>query len=92
MVTSLLHGVTRKSVDIVAQILALFAIFVLVVGGITLVVQTADTKTVATGLNMTFVNGTLPLMAIAVFLIRGRELLATIRRPAVEFKAKEKEI
>ena len=92
MVTSLLHGVTRKSVDIIAQVLALGAIFVLVVGGITLVIQTMDTKTVATGLNMTFVNGTLPLMAIAVFFIRGRELLATIKRPAAEFKRKEKEI
>ena len=92
MVTSLLHGVTRKSVDIIAQILALSAVFVLVVGGITLVIQTMDTSTVATGLNMTFVNGTLPLMAIAVFFIRARELLATIRRPAAEFKAKEKEI
>ena len=92
MVTSLLHGVTRKTVDIIAQVLALGAIFVLVVGGITLVIQTMDTKTVATGLNMTFVNGTLPLMAIAVFFIRGRELLATINRPAAEFKRKEKEI
>jgi TRAP-type transport system small permease protein len=92
MVTSLLHGVARKTVDVIAQILALGAIVVLVVGGITLVIQTMDTTTVATGLNMTFVNGTLPLMAIAVFFIRARELLATIRRPAAEFKAKEKEI
>lgn len=90
MFTSLLHGVTAKSVDIAAQILALFAIFVLIVGGITLVQQTMDTKTVATGMNMAFVNGTLPLMAIVVFVIRGRELLATIRKPASEFKRKEK--
>lgn len=92
MVTSLLEGATRKTVDIVAQVLALFAIFVLVVGGVTLVIQTMDTNTVATGLNMIFVNGTLPVMAIAVFFIRGRELLATIRKPADQFKRKEKEI
>ena len=91
MVTSKLHGVTRKSVDIVAQILALGALFVLVIGGITLVQQTMDTTTVATGLNMIFVNGTLPLMAIAVFIIRSRELVITIRTPASEFKAKAKE-
>ena len=92
MLTSMLHGATRKGVDIVAQILALGALFVLVVGGITLVQQTMDTNTVATGLNMIFVNGTLPLMAIAVFIIRTRELIATIRKPASEFKAKAKEV
>lgn len=92
MVTALLHGATRKTVEIVAQVLALFAILVLVVGGITLVIQTMDTTTVATGLNMIFVNGTLPLMAIVVFGIRSRELLATIKKPAAAFKAKAKEL
>ena len=51
MLTSMLHGATRKSVDILAQVLALGAMSVLVIGGITLVAQTMDTKTVATGLN-----------------------------------------
>lgn len=90
MLTSLLHGVTRKSVDIFAQILALAALFLLAIGGVVLVQQTMDTKTVATGLNMAFVNGTLPLMAIAVIIIRGRELWATIKKPASEFRAREK--
>ena len=63
----------------------------LVVGGIDLVRQTMDTATVATGINMTFVNGTLPLMAIVVFIIRLRELVATFKRPASSFKAKGKE-
>ena len=75
----------------VAQVLALGAMSVLVIGGITLVAQTMDTKTVATGLNMTFVNGTLPLMAIVVFIIRFRELIATIKRPASSFLPKAKE-
>ncbi len=92
MVTGMLHGVTRKTVDIVAQIFALLAIVVLVIGGISLVMQTMDTTTVATGINMTFVNGTLPLMAVAVFIIRIRELVATIRRPASAFFAKPKEV
>lgn len=92
MFTGLLHGVTRKSIDIVAQLLALGALFVLAVGGITLVQQTIDTNTVATGLNMAFVNGTLPVMAIAVIIMRLRELLKTIRRPASQFIAKPKEI
>ena len=63
----------------------------LVVGGIDLVRQTMDTATVATGINMTFVNGTLPLMAIVVFIIRLRELVATFKRPASSFHAKRKE-
>ena len=67
------------------------AAIVLVVGGIDLVRQTMDTATVATGINMTFVNGTLPLMAIVVFIIRLRELVATFKRPASSFKAKGKE-
>jgi TRAP-type C4-dicarboxylate transport system permease small subunit len=86
MVTGKLHGVTRKSVDIVAQILALSAIGLLLIGGISLVRQTMDTYTVATNMNMAFVNGTLPFMALVVFYIRFRELLATIRKPAAEFR------
>ena len=91
MLTSLLHGVARKTVDIIAQVLGLAALGVLVVGGIDLVRQTMDTATVATGINMTFVNGTLPLMAIVVFIIRLRELVATFKRPASSFHAKVKE-
>lgn len=85
MVTGLLHGVTRKCVDVVAQVLALAALFVLAVGGVTLVLQTMDTNTVATGLNMAFVNGTLPLMAIAVIIMRSYELIRTIKKPASQF-------
>ena len=54
--------------------------------------QTIDTNTVATGLNMAFVNGTLPVMAFVVFLKRSQELLATIKKPASEFVVKAKEI
>ena len=92
MFTSLLHGVTRKCVDIFAQLLALGALALLAVGGITLVQQTIDTSTVATGLNMAFVNGTLPVMAIAVIIMRLRELVRTVQRPASQFVAKPKEI
>ena len=92
MFTGLLHGVTRKSVDIFAQLLALAALGLLAVGGITLVQQTIDTSPVATGLNMAFVNGTLPVMAIAVIIMRLRDLVRTIQRPASQFVAKPKEI
>lgn len=86
MVTGLLRGATRKGVEIIAQILALAALVLLLIGGISLVMQTKDTATVATGLNMAFVNGTLPLMAFVVIIIRFRELVATFKKPAAEFK------
>lgn len=85
MLTSQFSGITKKSVDIFAQLLALAALLLLLIGGVSLVEQTIDTSTVATGLNMAFVNGTLPFMAFAVIIIRGRELLRTIRKPASEF-------
>ena len=91
MLTGMLSGVTKKSIDIFAQLLALAALFVLAIGGVSLVNQTIDTSTVATGLNMAFVNGTLPVMAFAVIVIRGRELLRTIKKPASAFTAKPKE-
>jgi len=90
MLTSRLSGRPRKGVEILAQILSLAALFVLMVGGVVLVAQTIDTKTVATGINMAFVNGTLPLMAIVVFFMRLRDLYHTVRKPAAEFKAVEK--
>ena len=91
MVTGLLSGVTKKSVDIFAQLLALAALFLLAIGGVSLVQQTMDTKTVATGVNMAFVNGALPVMAFAALAIRLREFWQTIRKPASEFLKKPKE-
>jgi TRAP-type C4-dicarboxylate transport system permease small subunit len=91
MLTSLLSGITKKSVDIVAQLLALGALVLLAIGGISLVQQTMDTNSTATGINMAFVNGILPIMAFSVIVIRVRELWLTIQRPASEFKRKLKE-
>ena len=92
MLVSRLSGVTRKSVDIVAQLLALGVLFLLAVGGVSLVMQTIDTYTVATNLNMAFVNGTLPFMAVVVFIMRSRELWQTVRKPASEFNTTEMRI
>ena len=91
MLTNILSGATKKLVDIFAQLLALGALGLLAIGGISLVQQTVDTATVATGLNMAFVNGTLPVMAIAVIIIRLRELFQTISKPAAEFERAPKE-
>lgn len=92
MVTGLLSGVPRKTIEIVAQVLSIGAIGLLAIGGVSLVRQTMDTYTVATGLNMTIVNGTLPLMAIVVFVLYVRNLIITIKTPASEFKADPKRV
>jgi TRAP-type C4-dicarboxylate transport system permease small subunit len=91
MVTGMLSGITKKSVDIFAQLLALAALVLLAIGGVVLVQQTMDTWTVATGVNMAFINGTLPIMAVAVIAIRARELVQTFRKPASTFLKKERE-
>jgi TRAP-type C4-dicarboxylate transport system permease small subunit len=91
MVTGMLSGIPKKSVEIFAQLLALAALVLLAIGGVVLVRQTMDTWTVATGVNMAFINGTLPVMAVAVVVIRARELWQTIRKPASAFVKKPKE-
>jgi TRAP-type C4-dicarboxylate transport system permease small subunit len=91
MVTGMLSGITKKSVDIFAQLLALAALVLLAVGGISYVQQTMDTKTVATGVNMALITGALPIMAISVIVIRLIEFVKTIRKPASQFLKKSKE-
>jgi len=79
MVVSKLHGATRKTVDIVASLLTMFALGLLLVGGVQLVRQTMDTYSVATNINMVFINGILPLMALAALIIHFRQFLVLLR-------------
>lgn len=85
MFVSLISGATRKTVDIIASLLGLGALVLLFWGGIVLVQQTIDTNSVATGVNMAFINGTLPIMAIAAIIIRGKDFIQLLRKPASEF-------
>jgi TRAP-type C4-dicarboxylate transport system permease small subunit len=81
----LLRGATRKGVDIVASLLTLGALVFLLIGGIVLVGQTMDTYSVATGINLGIISGTLPVMAAAALVIRGRDFLRLLKKPAGEF-------
>lgn len=85
MMVDKLSGVPRKSVDIVASLLTLGALLLLLVGGVQLVLQTMDTYSVATNVNMVFVNGTLPIMAFAALCMRARDFVRLVRRPASTF-------
>lgn len=89
LVTNMLSGVARKSVDILAHVLTLGALALLFFGGLQLVEQTMDTASVATNINMTYINGTLPIMALVSFIFRGKEFLAVLRTPAADFERKE---
>ncbi len=86
MFVGLTSGKVRKTIDIIAQLLGLAALALLLYGGLVLVIQTLDTYSVATNVNLGIINGTLPIMAAAALVIRGKTLLETLRKPASEFK------
>lgn len=80
-----LEGVTRKTVDIIASLFTFAALILLLWGGIVYVLQTMDTDSVATGVNMGLINGTLPIMAFAALIMHIREFVILLRRPADSF-------
>ena len=55
-------------------------------GGVVNVLQTLDTYSVATNVNMAFINGTLPIMALVGFIVELRSLASLVRRPASTFQ------
>ena len=85
MFVGLFQGVTRKTLDCIAQLLGLAALGLLLWGGIVLVDQMIDTTSVATGVNMGLISAALPIMAFAAIFFRGKEFIATLRKPASEF-------
>lgn len=80
-----LAGATRKNVEIVAHLCTFAALILLLWGGIDYVMQTIDTDSVATGVNMALINGTLPIMAFAALIIHLRDFVILLRRPASSF-------
>lgn len=92
MFVDMFSGMPRKCIEILAILLTMGALGLLLDGGITYVLQTIDTNSVATNVNMAFINSTLPIMAFTAILICLRDLIALVRRPASSFaKATEEE-
>ena len=92
MFVDMFSGMSRKCIEILAILLTMGALGLLLDGGITYVLQTIDTNSVATNVNMAFINSTLPIMAFMAILICLRDLIALVRRPASSFvKATEEE-
>lgn len=92
MFVDLTSGALRKTIDIVASLLALSALALLLWGGIVLVEQTMDTWSVATGFNLGMINAILPIMAAAALVIRGRDFILLLKKPASEFKKPAQEV
>ena len=92
MFVDMFSGMSRKCIEILAILLTMGALGLLLDGGITYVLQTIDTNSVSTNVNMAFINSTLPIMAFTAILICLRDLIALVRRPASSFvKATEEE-
>ena len=85
MFVALLHGMSRKVVDIIASLFMLAALILLFLGGIEVVRQTIDTYAVATNVNMALVNGALPVMAFVVIIIHLIDLVKLVRTTSSEF-------
>ena len=85
MVVGLTSGALRKSLEVLAAFLSLLVLALLLWGGIVLVQQTMDTWSVATSINMGIINATLPIMAAAALVIRGRGFIALLKKPSKEF-------
>ena len=89
MVVDLLQGNCRKVVNIIAILLSIAALVVLLQGGVSYVLMTLDTYAIATYVNMSIINSTLPIMAAAAIVLQLRDLITVIRTPASEFKKSE---
>lgn len=85
--TNMLSGVKRKTVELVAHVLTLVALLLLFFGGLQLVAQTMGTNFADT--RMPFLYGTIPIMALVSFYIRGKECILALRKPASEYERKE---
>ena len=85
MFVNMTWGPTRKTLDVIASSLVLIVLVLLLWGGLVLVEQTMDTWSVATNVNLGIINATLPIMAAAALVIRGKEFIALLKKPASEF-------
>ncbi|MBE6441421.1 MAG: TRAP transporter small permease [Desulfovibrio desulfuricans] len=86
LLVSALKGASKKSMNILASLFSIAALGLLLYGGVINVLQTMDTYSVATGVNMAFINGTLPIMALAAMVVELRSLLGILRRPTSSFQ------
>lgn len=88
MFVDLFHGVKRKTLDIIASIIGMVVMAILLWGGLEYVMSTYDQESVSTGVNMTFIYGTLPIMAAASLLIQIKAFIQLLKMPIENFEKK----
>ena len=88
LVTDHLHGLSRKVCDLVAIGFSMGAMLLLLIGGVSYVMQTADTYSVATNINMTFINAVLPICAAAALVFYVRDIWVLLRTPSEQINPK----
>ena len=84
MFLDLFHGASRKSIEVIASLIGMAVMVILLWGGVEYVMSTYDQESVSTGVNMTFIYGTLPIMAAAALVIQLRDFMALLRRHVTE--------
>lgn len=88
MFVDLFHGKARKTLDIIANVISMIVMAILLWGGVEYVMSTYDQQSVSTGVNMTFIYGTLPIMAAASLLIMIRDFIQLLKMPLSDFEKK----
>lgn len=79
-----LHGWTRRIVDILANLCSVAALTLLIFGGMRIVELTYDIESVATHVNMAFINSPLPIMAFVTLVLILRDLWLELRGKPVK--------
>ena len=88
MLVDHLHGASRKVIDIIAILISMATMGLLLAGGLMYVMQTCDTYSVSTNINMVFINCSLPICAAAAIVIFIRDIVAILRTPNEKYHPK----
>ena len=88
MFVEMFHGKARKALDIIASLISIIVMAILLWGGVEYVMTTYDQNSVSTGVNMTFIYGTLPIMALASLIIMLKDFYVLCKKPIADFNKK----
>lgn len=81
-----LKGLTKRTVEVIADLCSLSALALLIAGGLQIVSLTYDIGSVATNVNMAIINSCLPIMATCAFLFTLKDLWTHLRSPLEKVK------
>ncbi len=81
-----LHGVARRTLELIADVCSLIALALLTAGGINILMLTYDINSVATNINMGIINSCLPIMSTIAFIITFRDFIGHLKAPLSKHK------